>query len=518
MYNTIYIRMVVGNGERSGGAEQALRALAILDEGGVDVRRSHLKEVRKLCGGDFDFSAFNLARWTAAAANRFTLYASTFRDSKFREQVETTLNKVAEKVRDILGDDQPGRPFIAEFEAGEKRYQALIKPNRAYVAAWDAETEATQSAGDPLQITTLSFFRYTPFLDTDLLLGGRSARGHVAAAFMIIAAQDMLEIVRLRQSGMLIRTAVRNWSQFYRPGYPNAGTFMYKQNSTWFMIDSRAGDVPLALKSQFEDARRDLRGRDMARFEAYADRYEPAALLIEMRKIAVRAGELSKRYADWLANNQRPDVPTETVAETVAETVGPGDGLDLLIGAGALAGGDDICFNVAEAGNCGGKTEVAGGTFNVRIRASVDAYIRAIGAAMAADSSLPADQIKKLYNEFDIIFRAFQYHVGGSLSHVKGEKWLRNMPDLQLEDRHKKLSGLGSDLAVLQGQVDALKPEEDYVTARDFKYGFLSRNLEIGGQQANVTMVRMKEKGKKSKYLAFGLYRLPDLWPPRFML
>ena len=492
MYNTIYIRMVVGN---YGGYVQALRVVAMLDEEGL-LGRKHLKEVRKLYGGDAaEFSAFR----TGWAADPFAIGASTSRDAIFNARMEKNLNKVAEQVRQYVVE--PGKladQFFVEFGAGEIRYHALFHYNRAFVAAWDAETEATQPAGDTLLITDVTVFRGRPDIEADMLGLGKSARENVAAAFRAIDVQDMLEKLRGRPDGVSIRTAFRNWSQSYGRGYPGWGNFMYRQGSKWVGFDSRAVTIDQALQSRLDDARVYLRGSELVEMDTWQGMYGAAGgfgaleMLSEMRRIAGSAYDLSKRYAEWLATKQRSGDPTETVAEPVAETGEPRDNL------GLLAGSADVLD-----GGAGIDTVVAGVGFGEKLGMMLVAHMRGVDAAIAAYSSLPADQIRTLHGEISGILGAFESHVQGSLHQMKGERMLSYQDvkptDAVLEDSYRALSGLASSLAVLGGLADALRSEELHVAAREIRYRVIYKDHD--GRL--ITMLRMKENTNRSVYFAW---------------
>lgn len=345
----------------------------------------------------------------------------------------------------------------------------------------------------------------------------------------------MLEKVRSRPEGVSIRTVVRDWSQwgqlYWRRG--GLGNFMYKQGSKWVGFDSRVGDVPEALQIKLEDARRDLREGLLVDFgTSYPGyeypNYEAAALLSRFRQLAGSTGDLSKKYAEWLATNQRSGDPTETVAETVGPRDYPdalaGDadalagGADALIGDGVVAGGvdaiagdagDDICYFA----DCGSKTEVAGGTFSERIGANINEFIREVEVAY---SSLPADQIRTLRGELSDILGALGSHINGSLQLMKAELQIRlplaahevNPTDAVLEESHRILSGWASELALLRGLADALRPDELYIAGRAIRYSVKHQDYEGDGQ--SITILRVKENKKPSWYVAW--MRANDLW------
>jgi hypothetical protein len=472
-----------------------------LEEEGVDVRKSHLNEVRKIYGGNVDFSTFRIGVRFAivgtatAAGGYFTLYASTSRDANFKARMETNLNKVAEQVREYEKPGDFADQCFVRLEEGDNEHIALFQGNNAYLAVRNylPVVDRVNVFQGPLQITDMAVFRDRPEIEADLPLGGRSAREDVAAAHRINIAAGMLQEVISRKADVSFRTAVRDWSQAYRYDYPDAGAFMYKQDSKWVRIDFRAGDVPEALqipealKSGLEDVRGDLRDADLVEFGAY--RYEAVVLLPEMRKIAVQAGNL----VGYDASDGKNDICTAW-----------GYGCDGITDATyGIDGGAGGWYDICAPGDCGGINEVVGGSFGDRLRMMLAAYIIRVDAAIAADSSLSAEEIKKLQSELSGILRAFRSHVDGSLHQIKGEKMLARQAvkptDALLEDSHIRLSEMASDLAVMYGWVDALRPEEPYVTARKIRYSV--KHKDHDGRL--ITMLRVKEGAKPSVYLTW---------------
>jgi uncharacterized protein with GYD domain len=474
-------------------AENALRNLATLGEEGV-VRRSHLKEVQQLYRGTIDFSAFNLNGWAPAAAGRFTLYASTSRDSKFKAQSEINMNNVWAKVREHVEQEELAYPCLVEYKEGEMKCMGLFKDRRAYLAAWfeDMQNVKDVAVGDrqPLLLTGFSF---TPCYlgDEDLLVGlGKNAKDDVAVAHRINIVADMLQVVKGRPKDISVKKAVRDWSS--GSSYP---VHIYDPRlKKWVIINYYAEGSAEDLKeltSRLEDVKEELRESDLVGFEA-DNIYGAAEMLPKMKQIAVKAK-------------------------------------GVIIGDATAAGGDDICTRWGYG--CGGVTDLAGtdlaggqtalvgggGIFGEMIRAKMDELIGRVDAAIVGNqgiSGLTADQkqeIKKLKSEFDLILRAFQSHVGGSLQQIRGELQMlgyrADQADQSVQqnkerfaETQQRLSDIASSLGVLAGQLDYMTPEEEYIAARDLKYSATSRTVEINGRKATGTMVRIIENSKRRYY------------------
>jgi hypothetical protein len=489
-------------------AMQALMALASVEENIGGVRRKHLNAAKEIFfgGGSDSHAVVDFASFRNVGVGPYAIGVSTSRDLLFREQMEKNLNEVAGKVRAYLGayveeKRNDNQQLFVEYEEGKMKHLALIQERHAYVAEWKYDDRDDDRVGPnatltrPLQITKLSFSRSTPDLDADMLLEpGISARDDVAAALRAVAVQDVLKAVGGRPNDTSIREAVREWGQAYSPGYNGWGKFMYRQDSKWFDMNSASAiypnEFPNEFREQLEDVRGEVRGSDLVAFGAYPVGYKAAEILPELRKIAVKARELVGYDAS--------DGKGNDICTAWGYGCGGIDDVDAL----AVGEGDDICA----PDDCGGITEVVGGSFGGRIRASIAAYIRRVDAAIAADSSLSADEIKKLHGEISGILVAFRSHVGGSLMQTRGglqmldyQAGQQNKGSLSLAESFRTLSEFASGIEILKGKVDALKPEESHIAARKIRYSVIHKDYD--GQL--ITILRMKENNKASVYVAW---------------
>jgi hypothetical protein len=504
--------MVIGDERYVKRAEEALMALARLSED-QDVRRKHVKAAQMTRGGEnvINFSAFKRDLF----GSPYALDVSTSRDPKFKAQIARNTNYVWEKVNAMIFRPDDYRTteyrshFLTKYREGDMEYMVLFKDSWAYMASWAPELK---SIGRPLLMTQMKILPYMEQMEMPEVRGGR-ASDEMSAAFRMGAVQDMAEAVRLRPRNVSIKKAFGNWGATQLnigvAGFGAVDPFMWDSYLRKWLTAADGGTVDPMWSKKIHEMREQLRWADELDDPNEAVNYEASEMLQRMRQFALYAGELVERYG-----------AVEAVAGIGIDDAAA---VDIRPDADALEGDDrvtDKCYGVY-SGWCGGPTALVGGSFSGRIGGRLTEFIRRVDAAIAgnvANAAEVRDDIKKLHEEFREIAEAFYSHVGGSLQLVAAERMLRDVvPDSQLEDRHKELSGIGSELALLQGHMEFLKPEEAHVTARDFKYSFTSRELEISGQKANVMMVRLKENGKKSNYVtSLPWYRNPALWPPRF--
>ncbi len=497
------------------GVARALAALARLSDD-RNVRRKYLKAARQLFGGSrIDFYHFNRGGQVRA----YEINASTSNNPTYNTKMEKHVNAVWKQVQVTgalayfgdgalanLGADTFARPRVAdglidntivEFDEGGKKHMALFNHGHAYMASWWGGLvlgERESNSDGPLLINKVDFLPAAYTVVEIPEARGETALGGMLAALRAVAVQDVLKAVGGRPNDTSIREAVREWGQAYSPGYNGWGKFMYRQDSKWFDMNSASAiypnEFPNEFREQLEDVRGEVRGSDLVAFGAYPVGYKAAEILPELRKIAVKARELVGYDAS--------DGKGNDICTAWGYGCGGIDDVDAL----AVGEGDDICA----PDDCGGITEVVGGSFGGRIRASIAAYIRRVDAAIAADSSLSADEIKKLHGEISGILVAFRSHVGGSLMQTRGglqmldyQAGQQNKGSLSLAESFRTLSEFASGIEILKGKVDALKPEESHIAARKIRYSVIHKDYD--GQL--ITILRMKENNKASVYVAW---------------
>jgi ElaB/YqjD/DUF883 family membrane-anchored ribosome-binding protein len=475
------------------GAVQGLRALALMDEN-VGIRKQHMKWLQQQWfGGTVNYSAFN----KGSDGLLYEVNASTSNDAYFKAQLAIYMNIVAERVRDEFSriDEEFVGQFHVESNEGEMKHCMLFKGGRVFMASWRdiAIPKLNLDGGGPLLITHMM----RPLLqDVDVDTGMVSRRMYGAEdemldAFRAIAVSDMLEKVRGRPDGVSVRQGIRallNQSNYAGHTFIyNSSSrkwkapFNYSQMGVWSDADLKE------LASRLEDVKEELKESDLESLGGRDDQL--FEMLPKMKRLAERAEEIERTY-DFAGGVTDLAADVEDVEDVVS-----GDK------------GADKCYGVP-GGWCGGQTALVGGggIFGEMIRAKMDELIGRVDAAMAADSSLPAEEIKKLQSELSDILGALRSHVGGSLQQIRGELLMARQAvqptDAVMEDSHRTLSDIASSLGVLAGLGDALKLEEEYVAEREIKYSVIHQTYEADGR-AEITMVRVKENNKLSVYVAW---------------
>lgn len=497
---------------RAGLAMQALMALAFVEEN-LGVRKTHLKVAKKWMGGSAEYSTWR----QNPDAVPYALDVSTSSNPIFRAQIAKNLNAVAEKADRMFVPMNNTRPVFVQFEEGDRKYAALLKGRSAYMAAWTSELK---SSGRPLLITQMKILPYMEQMEMPEVRGGR-ASDEMSAAIRWIAAQDMMRSVSLRPTAVSFREALSavtnlNISGGFA-GFADTDALIWddisrswSRNGLWYdgnELNADGATADSTLFKELESMRVYLSRAELASMS----RYEGDEILPKLRQLALRLDLLSKDYIINAADTDAVAADTDAVAavgDLANEAVDIGHYADALEGGGVF----EICY----PGYCGGITDVVGGIFSKRMRDRLTELIQRTDALIneasaGANAAEVREEMLRLYEEFREIAEAFYSHVGGSLQLVTAERMLRDVvPDSQLEDRHKELSGIGSELALLQGHMEFLKPEEAHVIGRTFKYGFISREIVFDQRKATAMIVRMKENGNNSRYVAVIYYYYPN--------
>ncbi len=101
--------------------------------------------------------------------------------------------------------------------------------------------------------------------------------------------------------------------------------------------------------------------------------------------------------------------------------------------------------------------------------------------------------------EAELALRQWQWRDTAGTSALHKENIKMEKLDLLQRD----LLGITPGIAVIRGCVRNLYRDPDYVLKREFRYSHVSKKIRIGGVKIDVIVVGMRDKGKKSKYIAY---------------
>lgn len=480
---------------------RGLQALALIASTGVDVSKRHLNTLDFFIGpgrysGPADYRTF-----IQQIDRGYRLGKSTISDPKINIIVEKHVNRVAGLVRDEflrIGDvNQEQSQMLVDYVEGDTRGVMLFDKQRVFMANWTETKNVPQELklDDQLKITGFYFLPKLQFTGEEAIIKGikgYNARAGITAAIRAIDVRDLAETVRTRGPHESITEVFRD---SYLDHFVGSTAVAYNNISRdWVSMDGfQMGSLKYAtdlidpvLIGRLDEMRADIKRSVIETKRQYP--YVEESAVPKIRKLAERVIGLARDYGSAFSGFNTATGFTNFAAA----------GLDNVTATG---------LNIATTGT---GFDAIGGTPNF-----VGGFLSEMHDFLRQLTTEDKSQLRDEQNRIRLVDRleAFHLYLAGRLAQVEAERALRQWQwrdtagtsdeNTRMGKFQDVLLGITSRIALIRGYAYNLYRDPDYVLKREFRYSHVSKKIRIGHETMDAIVVGMKEKGNKSKNVAF---------------